>query len=441
MPIERIADVIQHLSVPRYSARLKAFDIPEPRWNEEPLMCLMVNDQWASHLIGVIIALDQQDTWLGTEDEVFDARQQINEIILALMERCNPMSGCCPEPLTRMTEDGTLEVSYDGGLTWTPATPSEDPRLGAPQLPPLTGDDGDEKRCQAANNVLGQFKDGIQTFEGYFDTTATVVEFVSAVAAAIATFIFAPLAVPIIVTAIIALMSAIWNAGKAAYSASFDDTIYGSLLCILYCNCQNDGTFTAEDFNTIRSRIGTDFSDIARDAFLALLNGVTISGLNNLATIPTGSSASCGSCECDACPDFDFTTSDGAWYQIPSDWGNPAGEYVEGQGWKETYLDHGSASNYINIRSQELTCVGTFDVTICLKTIAVYGDPIFGFHMAFTVNGSLVYGTDIDPIEAGHEQCFTVPSVNLADGNYIGVDGGSTACDWYVTSIEIAPHA
>lgn len=297
-PINGTPEQLSVATVPRYAVRLKATPIPGANWDDAPLFCLKLNDEWVSHVIGVLTALDQPDTWIGTPEEIYAARQQVNEIILALMEQCDPMSNCCPEPLTRITEDGVLQVSYDGGMTWQDAT-TEDPRNTAPQLPPLSGANGSVKRCNAANNVLGQFKDGIQTFEGYFDTTGTLIGFVTAVAGFIAAVIFAPLAVPIIVGAIIALMSAVWGAGKVAYSGAFNDTVYGDLLCILYCHVQNDGTFTSEGFAAIRADINSHFDSIARDAFNALLSGVSLAGLNNLAKIPTGSSASCDSCECD----------------------------------------------------------------------------------------------------------------------------------------------
>lgn len=301
-PLNQI-ETIATLSVPRYAPRLQATPIPGARWDDEPLYCLKVNDEWVSHILGVLGAMDQPDTWVGTPDEIYDARQQVNEIMVAFMENCDPMSNCCPEPLTRITDDGSLEVSYDGGMTWTPAT-TEDPRNTAPQLPPLTGDDGNEKRCSAANNVLGQFKDGISTFSGYFDTTTTVVGFATAVAGFIVAIIFAPFAVPIVVGAIIAFITAFWSAGKTAYDAAFDDSVYGDLLCILYCHVQNDGTFTADDFSAIRADISSHFGSIARDAFLALLHGVSLAGLNNLAKIPTGSSASCDSCGCECATDI-----------------------------------------------------------------------------------------------------------------------------------------
>lgn len=327
-------ELLSRLSVPRYATRLNPTPIPTAHWDDDPLYCLKVNDQWISHILGVMIALDQPDTWIGTPDEIYAARQQVNEIMVAFMEQCDPMSNCCPEPLTRITSDGKMQVSYDGGATWQDAT-TEDPRNTAPQMPPLPGDDGTDKRCTAANNVLGQFKDGISTFEGYFDTLGTLLEFATAVAGFIAAVIFAPTAVPIVVGAIIALLSGVWSAGKEAYTSAFDDEIYGKLLCIIYCHCEPDGTFTDADFSAILSDISSQFTTeidgffIARDAFLALLNGVTTAGLNNLAKIPTGSSASCDSCDCgDGCfPSWEYfdetsgttvTKTSGEWVINPS---------------------------------------------------------------------------------------------------------------------------
>jgi len=348
------SEIIQKLSVPRYAPRLEALPVPEPLWNAAPLLCLQVNDEWVSHILGVLIALDQPDAWIGNEDEIYAARQQVNEIMLAFMEVCDDMSGCCPDPLIRVNADGTIEKSDDGGVTWIPVG-NTDPRTTIPQFPPLGGDDGDEKKCSSANNVLGQFKDGIAKFEGYFDTTATVVEFVAACAGAIAALIFAPFTVPFIVAAIIALMSAVYNVGKAAYVASFNDGVYGELLCILYCNCQDDGTYSDENFSAIRDAIASNFSSIASDAFTVLLNGVTLTGLNNMAKTPTGSDTSCDSCHCDDtwCYFFDFTVDSYSefWSGITTT-ENPAvfnTSYVDGVGW----VTGNASPNYSGIKISE----------------------------------------------------------------------------------------
>lgn len=84
------SEIIQQIAVPRYAPRPQPTIIPAAAWNEAPLFCLQVNGEWVSHILGVLEALDQPDTWLGTEEEIEAARQQVNEIMLALMTNCSP---------------------------------------------------------------------------------------------------------------------------------------------------------------------------------------------------------------------------------------------------------------------------------------------------------------------------------------------------------------
>lgn len=81
-------EIIQQLAVPEYAPRPKPTPIPEAAWNDAPLFCLRVNGDWLSHIMGVLTALDQPDTWLGTDEEIEAARQQVNEIMLAFMDVC-----------------------------------------------------------------------------------------------------------------------------------------------------------------------------------------------------------------------------------------------------------------------------------------------------------------------------------------------------------------
>lgn len=300
-------ELISRLSVPRYATRLNPTPIPTAHWDDAPLYCLKVNDEWISHILGVMVALDQPDTWIGTADEIYAARQQVNEIMVAFMEQCDPMSNCCPEPLIRVNADGTVSVSYDGGMTYNPAT-TEDPRNIIPQPPPLPGDDGLAKRCTAANNVLGQFKDFKSRMDGIFDTADTVGAFVLAVATAIAAIIFSPAAIPIIVSIELAIFSALFVVPKEEYDAVFTDTVWGKLLCIIYCHTQPDGTYTEADVDAIIADINTQFSatdyltfHVARDAFLGMLKSARNPGMNVMAKITTGSYASCDSCDCPSC--------------------------------------------------------------------------------------------------------------------------------------------
>jgi len=55
---------------------------------DAPLRCLEVNEEWASHLIGALEALDQMDAWLGTETEIEAARDAVRDIIAKLTQTC-----------------------------------------------------------------------------------------------------------------------------------------------------------------------------------------------------------------------------------------------------------------------------------------------------------------------------------------------------------------
>lgn len=72
-----------------FAPRPEPLGIPDTAWNDTPLLCLQVNDQWVSHVLGVMEALAQRETWLGTDSEVDNALNNVDQIIAALMEACD----------------------------------------------------------------------------------------------------------------------------------------------------------------------------------------------------------------------------------------------------------------------------------------------------------------------------------------------------------------
>lgn len=82
------ADIVDGLYYAPYVPRPRPTPIPEAAWNDEPTYCLRVNGEWVSHILGVMVALDQPDTWQGSAEEIAAARYQVVEIMTALMEHC-----------------------------------------------------------------------------------------------------------------------------------------------------------------------------------------------------------------------------------------------------------------------------------------------------------------------------------------------------------------
>lgn len=76
-----------------------------------PHACVTINLQWASHLIGVFDALINDSAWAGDADQIFDARQQIEQLIEQLSVICE---GGSPVVQNIRIQDCTLQVTYDG---------------------------------------------------------------------------------------------------------------------------------------------------------------------------------------------------------------------------------------------------------------------------------------------------------------------------------------
>lgn len=282
------SEIIQKLSVPRYAPRLKPTPIPTAAWNDAPLFCLEVNDEWVSHIIGVMTALDQPDTWLGTEDEIRDARQQVNEIILAFMEAC--VNNCdCDIPLVRI-EDGVYQESDDGGITWHDA-PTHDPRNRIPRIPPYPAPDVDGAKCAYADSVVNHFKDGFIDLLEEGQTAEEILGFLTAIAEAV----FGPLTGPIgwIIPALLAISTAIVAIGITAVGAAFTPEFWDELRCLILANMQDDGSFTQDNLDAIYAGVpGGAITTVIIDSWLAAI-GTT--GLTNAAHLAMGSTdADCG---------------------------------------------------------------------------------------------------------------------------------------------------
>jgi len=292
-----IQDVVSHLSVPRYAPRTQPLAIPEAAWNDEPLFCLKVNDEWLSHVLGVLIALDQQDTWIGTDEEIWLARQQVNEIMASLMEGCG--MDCCLPPLSRINDDGTMSVSYDGGTTWQDAT-TEDPRTASPALPPVDDGEGADVRCKATNRVIRQFKDAQIEFKNNLGGGLTVLQLALAFAGAVAVlFLTGGTLAAVLVPALLSLAAAVVGTGATAYDDLFTSDVWATLLCKVYCHTETDGSYNQTDFLDILSDIdGAGFDSTVALTLTSIMRGWQLPGLLNASRIPTVDNLSCDDCIC-----------------------------------------------------------------------------------------------------------------------------------------------
>lgn len=108
VPITDDQDAEQH---PYYVPRPEPLPIPEAGVFDAPYMCLRINSSWASHLLGVLEVLDQPDAWIGTDEEIEAARNQVRELIAKLGEVCMD-DPCCPEGL-ELAEQANITALQD----------------------------------------------------------------------------------------------------------------------------------------------------------------------------------------------------------------------------------------------------------------------------------------------------------------------------------------
>lgn len=108
----------QELHVPVFAPRLRATPIPEEDWNTGLVRCFHISDAWIPHILGVLEALDQPDTWIGTDEEIEAARQNVREIMVEFGRggECEEVPANYVVQIGDCTEDGLLVTQVTDGI-------------------------------------------------------------------------------------------------------------------------------------------------------------------------------------------------------------------------------------------------------------------------------------------------------------------------------------
>jgi hypothetical protein len=293
-------------------------DVIEPE--ENICICVPVPKDWGhiNAFLGQITELAKWLTWEkdGTDSALRSARRwmEITQCVIdGVNEAMASNCGCgCDDRIPtnqRYTEDGHLEVSYDNGATWENAD-ATDPRFNSPIFSPLPGADGSTKRCKGANSVIAILKDEQAKSSAILDAATGLTALITAVAGYVAST-----GVGLLVGAILALMSGVLtliiNQGEAAFTASFGGTTWDDLLCILFCEMEDDGTFTEAGWETVVTKAGELANYPANEWLAHMIKVIGPVGLTNASLTGAAGSLSCDGCDCDAvwCYLFDFNAT------------------------------------------------------------------------------------------------------------------------------------
>jgi len=180
-----------------------------------------------------------------------------------------------------------IEVSVDGGVTWTPS-PGADPRTNtAYLLPPNTEPD---PRCAGAAGMVAYVRASVDT--------AIDVSTVIGLANGLFAIVVAFLPITILAAVVIAIAEYLIGLGAAALIAAFSEETYDSLLCIFYNNAEADGSITEDGFEAAQADIASQIGDIVVDGVIAALYSSTgFVGWSNAGSQLADPEADCVDCD------------------------------------------------------------------------------------------------------------------------------------------------
>lgn len=251
--------------------------------------------------------------------------------------RLNPAD--VSNPTLRYNSDcDCIQQTPDGGATWVDV-PQADPRHAVGFLKPPVA--GDNKRCDAAANMVKWLKDFIDSLNAAFATGATIATFVNILME------FMDLLFPYaeLLQLVVEAAGTLFGIGHAALSAAFGSTEYDALLCIFYCRADTaTGRISADNLVLVESDVTAQLNTTAALVVNAILFMQGEIGLSNAGVIG-GQTGDCTACDCAWCYVFDADHGWAGWTV------EAAGIYTGGElasnVWRSTLASDGTGTTQV----------------------------------------------------------------------------------------------
>jgi len=279
-------------------------EVPQP--DENICICVPVPKDWR-HIQAFLGQIMQLGYWYSWERDSAHTGKLAAEVWREIYEcisdevNCAMTTGCgCggdrqPTRTRINPETGAYEVSYDDGATWE-ADPGADPRESGLRWPPNPGDPGDEKKCAAANSIIGFLEETQQGELAQLEASADIADMVAALIGVAAAIGLAFGAVPGAILGLFALVvNQFGHMIAGDFESQFSETTWDDLLCILYCQMDEDGGFNNAGWIQIKA----DVKSWGTYAGFWLENHINLFGVVGLTN--AGRANYPGSRECD-CP-------------------------------------------------------------------------------------------------------------------------------------------
>jgi hypothetical protein len=294
--------------------------------------CYCLSEQHVAILLAFIDYVGWPTRWYSPTDAEFDTDwlQAIQaQIGGRLMDDCGcgntTTPGINPPTNQQYGQDGILEISYDGGLSYTDA-PELDPRFSGTMSPPLPGDAIEDTKCQAANNgeevVRSDLIEALNTGWAFAEVYALLLAILVPLTGLAAPPLAAVISGLIMITTV------------AVVQAAFTTEVYDLYKCILFCAMRDDQSFGTTEWSEVQYQIDQQIGGVAGLILEEWVRYIGPVGLTNSVRRPVGNYDGCPDCDCDDSEEwwyeFDFTSDD----QTGFGWARIQGVWESGVGYK-----------------------------------------------------------------------------------------------------------
>lgn len=270
------------------------------------------SSEWLAIVSGALTELTKSYNWQQAGITVEEALEVVQIIINAYYEGgcmdCTEVLECVfPDgELRRYSPTGELEISTDGGETWTEAR-NRDPRFVGDRVTLTSGID-----CDDAKAIVGYIENLIDDIKAQLDLSAAIGTLVSVLLGVLATIFSGGAAAPLAV----AFATAVAGLTSAAITSALTEEVMQRLLCNLHEVLNGVETVTAGHYDAIRAQLAIDETGIAHEVLDNAIVSMGAVGLQN--AIPLGYTSSveaydCADCNPLTCIEWNFDGSAEGW--------------------------------------------------------------------------------------------------------------------------------
>lgn len=335
------------LRIKPYTPRLRALPVPLVDVCASPTVCVSVNASWASHIIGALELLRQPDTWIGTDEEIYDTLQGIERIQNMFSNPCGgndliSIIGSNQEVIRRL-----IIEKYDGSNPESIDPDTPDTNFDSDSED--TGSDIDHRdaalcwACMALVEAVCAYVLEIKEQEGRL---ANII---------IGLVAFVPVIGPFLAIALTQLYAAVEHLSHQAFE---NDTAKENVACCLYLNLKGQPN-TFNNFKNSGQGCYEGESSFENDIMQAMNNGILKLQENwiifnkGLAEGYRYSKAGIiEPCGCGVwCYEWDFENfGELGWFALETSSNQTLSEFVAGQGWRGVLRTGSSCTNAPNDR-------------------------------------------------------------------------------------------